>query len=206
MRLLFLRVLSVSALLAVWLTLAAPLAHSAGPVAPEQARATQVKAAFLHKFASFVDWPEGSFPQPNSPLRIGVLGDPQLFHDLSELARDHTRDGRRVTVTWLAPGASMAGFHILYLRAGGPTRLDEMLPRVPEGVLTVADTDGLPSRHSVMSFFMEDGKVRFDVSLPAAQRQRLRLSSRLLTVARNVQGLLMGEQLIAGRARPLPLS
>lgn len=206
MRLLSLRLLPVLALLLAGFTLSAPLAHAADPATPETARATQVKAAFLHKFASFVDWPDGSFPQPSSPLRIGVLGDPQLFQDLSELARDHDRDGRRVTVTRLAPGASLAGFHILYMHAASPARLDEILPQVPEGVLTVADTGGLPLRGSVMTFFMEDGKVRFDVSLEAAQRQRLRLSSRLLTVARNVLGRLAGDQIIAARPRALPLS
>lgn len=186
--------------------LASPGAGAAEPPAPDRARAAQVKAAFLHKFASFVDWPDGSFPRPDSPLRIGILGDGQVWQDLAQLSRDRSRDGRPVAVTRLAPGESLAGYHILYLRTPSPARIAELLPNVPEGVLTVADVDGAHPKGSVMSFFMEDGRVRFGVSLESAHRQRLRLSSRLLAVARNVQGLLGPESRIARLARALLLA
>lgn len=154
----------------------------------DKARATLVKAAFLHKFASFVEWPQGVFARPETPLRIGVLGDDQVWQDLMELSRDRDRDGRPVQPVRLAEGDSLAGFHIIYIKTPSVARMLEVLPRVPEAVLTVADTDGAHPRGSVMSFFTEDGRVRFGVSLDSASRQRLRLSSRLLSVARNIQG------------------
>jgi hypothetical protein len=146
-------------------------------------RDSLVKAAFLHKFASFVEWPSASFPRGDSPLRIGVLGDDAVWRDLDELAHDRDRDGRPVIVTRLGPNDPLAGLHILYVR-GPANRIAELLLRVPEGVLTVADSDGTHPRGSVLSFFYEDGRVRFGASLEAAARQKLRLSSRLLTVAR----------------------
>lgn len=187
---------SLPALLLLTCALAANAAADATPPAPDKASAAQVKAAYLHKFASYVDWPQGSFAQPDSPLKIGVLGDAQVWQELSELARDRERDGRPVAVTRLVPGDSLAGYHILYLRAPTPARIGDLLSAVPEGVLTVADADGAHPRASVMSFFLEEGRVRFGVSLQAAGHQRLRLSSRLLAVARNVQGLLAGENLL----------
>ena len=188
------------------LGLTSPSLRAAEPPAPDKARAALVKAAFLHKFASYVDWPDGSFPRPDSPLKIGVLGDSQVWQDLAELARDRSREGRPVSVTRLAPGESMAGYHILYLRSPSLARMADLLPNVPEGVLTVADADGAHPKGSVMSFFMEDGRVRFGVSLESAHRQRLRLRSRLLTVARTVQGLLGPESRIARLARALLLA
>lgn len=181
--------------------------HGAGTSeAPDKASAALVKAAFLHKFASFVDWPQGSFPNPDSPLRIGVVGDGRIWQELSQLSHDRERDGRPVTVTRVAPGDSLAGLHILYLRAPTAARMTELLAGVPEGVLTVADADGIHPKGSVMSFFLEDGRVRFGVSLEAASRQGLRLSSRLLTVARRVQGRVVGDTLLALLARALPRS
>jgi hypothetical protein len=174
---------------------------AATEAAPDKASAALVKAAYLHKFASFVDWPQGSFARPDSALKIGVLGDTQVWQELSELARDRERDGRPVAVTRLAPGDSLAGYHILYLRAPTAARIGELLAGVPEGVLTVADADGAHPRASVMSFFLEEGRVRFGVSLQAAGHQRLRLSSRLLAVARNVQGRLGGDNVFALLAR-----
>ena len=52
----------------------------------ERASEALVKAAFLHKFASFVEWPQGQFEKADSPLKIGILGNNAIWQDLSELA------------------------------------------------------------------------------------------------------------------------
>ncbi len=156
---------------------------------PSAARDTLVKAAFLHKFASFVEWPAGTFARADAPLRIAILGDDLLWRDLSALARDRDRDGRPVVVTRLAAGDAPIGFHIVYLKAGSPRRIADLLAAVPEGVLTIADSDGTHPRGSVLSFILEDGRVRFGVSLEAAARQKLKLSPRLVAAARLVQAL-----------------
>ena len=167
------------------------LAAAAGWLAPglraqelPPSRDTLVKAAFLHKFASFVEWPAGAFAKADSPLRIGILGDDLVYRDLSELARDRDRDGHPVVVTRLATGDALSGFHILYLKASSPARITDMLATVPEGTLTVADSDGAHPRGSVLSFYLDEGRVRFGVSLEAAQKQKLRLSSKLIAIAR----------------------
>ena len=170
---------------AAWL-LTAPVGAFAQP-ALERARESLVKAAFLHKFASFVEWPAGTFARADSPLRIGIVGDEQVWRDLTELARDRDRDGRPVLPVRINPGEPLEGYHILYLRAS-LAKLQELIPLIPEGVLTVSDSDGTHPRGSVMSFFLDEGRVRFGISVDAATRQKLRLNSRILSVARNVQG------------------
>lgn len=156
--------------------------------ARDRASDTLIKAAFLHKFASFVEWPQGSFANTTSPLRIGVLGDDGVYKDLAETSRDRDRDGRPVQTVRLTPGDGLAGFHILYLK-GSDLRLAEWLARVPEGVLTVTDSDGPLPRGGVISFFLEEGRVRLGASVEAATQQRLRLSPRLLSAARIVQAI-----------------
>ena len=189
-------------LLSLLLLLAA--GGAAAQPALDRARETLVKAAFLHKFASFVEWPHGHFEKTDSPLRIGILGNDLIWQDLGELARDRDRDGRPVIVTRLKEGDSLAGYHILYMKMPA-ARMTELLQQVPEGVLTVADSDGAHPRGSVVSFFVETGHVRFGISVDSATRQRLRLSSRLLAVARNVQGRLHHDEPLAvlGRVSPL---
>ncbi|MCG2594494.1 YfiR family protein [Ramlibacter sp. XY19] len=170
------------------------LAAAAGWLAPGVLRAqaappsrdTLVKAAFLHKFASFVEFPPGAFARPDSPLRIGILGDDLVYRDLGELARDRDRDGHPVVVTRLAAGDALTGFHILYLKAGSPARITDLIATVPEGTLTVADSDGAHPRGSVLSFYLDEGRVRFGVSLEAAARQGLRLSPKLIAIARSM--------------------
>jgi hypothetical protein len=163
----------------------------------DKLRETLVKAAFLHKFASFVEWPTGTFGRADTPLRIGVVGNDDVWQDLIELAKDRDRDGRPVIPVRLNAGDSFAGFHVLYLRTSNAARMVELLQQVPDGVLTVADSDGGHPRGSVISFVLDEGRVRFGISLDSATRQKLRLSSRLLAVARNVQGGLGTEPRVA---------
>lgn len=163
--------------------------RSGAQALPAASRDTLVKAAFLHKFASFVEWPEGTFARADAPLRIGVLGDDLLWRDLHDLARDRDRDGRPVTVVRLDANLHppLAGFHILYVKGAAASRVAELMATVPEGVLTVADSEGgMHPRGSVLSFFLEEGRVRFGVSLQAAARQKLRLNPRLIAAARQV--------------------
>lgn len=172
----------------VALVLAAGTSLAAAQSSRERASDTLIKSAFLHKFASFVEWPDGSFAHPVAPLRIGVLGDDAVFKDLAETSRDRDRDGRPVQPVRLAPGDAFTGLHILYLK-GSDSRLAEWLARVPEGVLTVTDSDGPQPRGGVISFFIENGRVQLGASVEAATRQRLRLSPRLLSAARTVQAI-----------------
>lgn len=181
-------------LCAAWAAvLASPALRAAAQGLPAAPRDTLVKAAFLHKFASFVEWPEGTFARNDTPLRIGILGDDQVWRDLGELARDRDRDGRPVVVTRLNLNDSLAGFHILYLKASTPSRIADIVALVPEGVLTIADSDGAHPRGSVLSFFLEEGRVRFGVSVQAAAKQKLKLSPRLIAAARQVQGAIAPE-------------
>lgn len=161
---------------------------AAAQTARDRASDTLIKAAFLHKFSSFVEWPQGSFAAASSPLRIGVLGDDGVYKDLAETSRDRDRDGRPVQAVRLTPDDAFAGFHILYLK-GSDLRLAEWLARVPEGILTVTDSDGPLPRGGVISFFLEEGRVRLGASVQAATLQRLRLSPRLLSAARIVQAI-----------------
>jgi hypothetical protein len=53
-------------------------------------------------------------------------------------------------------------------------------------VLIVTESENAISRGSMINFIAADNKVRFDVALPTAEREKLKISSRLLTVARRV--------------------
>ena len=47
----------------------------------------QVKAVFLFNFAQFVDWPSKAFPEPQTPLVIGVVGEDPFGPYLDETVR-----------------------------------------------------------------------------------------------------------------------
>jgi len=171
-------------LVAGWLLVAA--APSRGDDAPRVTERS-VKAAFLYKFAGYVEWPDGA-PSDGLPLTIGVLGSADMADELARITSGRTVNNRPVRIRQLAVGEPLAGLHVLFVGTGAGERLDASLsPARGLPILVVTDAPGALANGSIINFTFERDRVRFEVSLPAAERSRLKLSSRLLAVAQRVQ-------------------
>lgn len=149
----------------------------------------RVKAAFLYKFAGYVEWPKNAFPRPDSPVAIAVIGDDQLAAELSQLTAGRTVEGRPVVVTRVKEiESSLTGAHIVFIgRAETPrlARLDKSAQSQP--MLIVTESEGALAQGSIINFAVIGGRVRFEISLEGAEKRGLKLSSRLLAVAQSVR-------------------
>ena len=147
----------------------------------------RVKAAFLYKFGSYVEWPDRAFPRSDSPLTIGVIGADALAEELEQIVSGRNVNGRPVQVRRLRAGESMAGLQVLFIGRADAGRLAEILSAAKgRSVLTVTESEDALQLGSVINFVVVDDKVRFDVALPPADLGSLKISSRLLAVARKV--------------------
>lgn len=152
-----------------------------------QAPEARVKAAFLLKFPAYVDWPASAFAGPGSPITFAVAGADAVADALDELAKGRTVGGRPVAVVRLKQGDSLAGVNVLFIGDAEVTRVNQLaLGARPRAVLTVTESDGALARGSIINFVISDRRVRFEISLNAAEKSGLKLSSRLLAVARHV--------------------
>jgi len=148
----------------------------------------QVKAAYLYKFAGYVEWPDGSFARPESPLVIGVAGADALAEQLELSVAGHSVNGRAVQVKKVRRGDALAGLHVLYLGALDKTALQEMLAASRSlALLTVSDSDEVYAMGSMINFVMAEDKVRFDVALKPVAQAHIRISARMLLAAYRVQ-------------------
>lgn len=159
----------------------------AAPLEQVQASESRVKAAFVYKFGDYIEWPPEAFEAPDSPLVIGVVGADALAEELARVAAGRPLGGRRVAVKKLSYGDSLSGLHIVFIGRSDSRRLTEAL-EASKGrpALTITESaDGL-RLGSMINFVVVANKVRFDVALPSAEASRLKISSRLLAVARTV--------------------
>lgn len=169
-------------------TFVAVSAVAEGPAPTEQ----EVKAAFLCRFAEFVEWPVAEAPaEPEGgapPVVIGVLGHDPFGSALAEAAL--AQAPRRVLeVRRVASADDGARCHILFVSESERHAIAGILRVVSRSpVLTVSDMEGFVSRGGMIGFATEDRRVRFDVNLSAVEVARLRISSRLLRLARKVTG------------------
>lgn len=149
----------------------------------------RVKAAFLYKFAGYVEWPPKSFASPDTPVTIGVIGAEPLATELTQAVTGRTVNDRPVTVRRLKAGESLAGIHVLFVGRAENARLDQLAQSAqPRSILTVSESDGALARGSVINFVLSGGRVRFEIALDSAEKSGLKLSSRLLGVAQQVTG------------------
>jgi hypothetical protein len=147
----------------------------------------RVKAAFLYNFGDYVEWPAAAFTRPDSPVAIGVIGADALAEELAQIVVGRNVNGRPVSVRKLRPGDSIAGLHVLFIGRAEAGRLADILAAARgHPLLTVTESDRALELGSVINFVVVDDKVRFDVALVPADLGSLKISARLLAVARRV--------------------
>jgi YfiR/HmsC-like len=153
------------------------------------AREYQVKAAFLFNFAKFVEWPPSSFPDASAPLRICVLGRDPFGEELRSITRDKLVNGHKLEVSQVLDLQVARTCHILFIASSETARLKQIF----EGLhgteaLTVGDTKGFVQQGGMINFVLEHERVQFEVNRKAAEDGGLKISSKLLAVAKLVVG------------------
>ena len=152
-----------------------------------QAAEYKVKAAFLYKFTSYVEWPAEVFDRPDSPFVLGVAGADALADELTQIAVGRSIGGRPVAVRKLHRGDPVSRLHILFIgRSDRGLPSDVLASAEGRPVLTVTESEEAFALGSVINFVIVDDKVRFDVALREAELANLKVSARLLSVARKV--------------------
>ena len=144
-----------------------------------------LKAAFLFNFAKFAEWP--ALPV-GAPILACVVGDDRIAAALVETVRGQNISGHTVEVSRPQDSATWRTCQLLFIsdaearRAAGGLADITTLP-----VLTVGDGKGFSQAGGIIELYVEGQRMRFAINTDAAERAGLRLSSRLLGLARVVR-------------------
>jgi hypothetical protein len=147
----------------------------------------QVKAAFLYNFLKFVDWPAQSFANDSSPFIIGVVGNDTFNSAIDQAVSGKTANGRPIVIKRFASSKTLSYCHILFISPSERDRFRQILGTTGSGVLTVSETDGFAQIGGIVNFTLVDSKVRFEINQSAAERAGLKISAKLLSLARVVR-------------------
>jgi hypothetical protein len=148
----------------------------------------EVKAAFVYNFARFVEWPDEA-QAPAAPMTVGIVGDRQLASLVEETLRDKTVRGRPFVVRHFPAPENLALCHILIIPLRDKLAVQRTL-HVAENspTLTIGEIPGFSEWGGVIELVLEENKFRFEINAGAARRGGLKISSRLLQLARSVKG------------------
>jgi hypothetical protein len=144
----------------------------------------QVKAFFLYNFARYVEWPPESFKAANDPIVICILGTNPFGSALDRAVAGKVVEGRPFIVRRISDIQPGGNCHMLFVNSTERKRFRGMAANLKgSGVLTVGETPGFTADGGVINFKLVDGKVRFEIDVEAAGRERLHISSKLLSLA-----------------------
>lgn len=147
----------------------------------------RVKAAYILKFADYVDWPTTAFARADAPLTFGVLGDEQIACELAQSITGRTLGEHPLAVRRLKEGDATSGLNIIFVAGKDSARLAQVVKSTGnQPVLIVSEADGALEHGSAINFVLAGDRVKFEIALDGADKRGLKLSSRLLAVARHV--------------------
>ncbi len=151
------------------------------PAAQEVSPEYKVKAAYLYNFVKYVEWPD----TVKGPIRICVAGQNPFGTVLDDLVRNERVRDLTLSVE-VIPGP-LQDCHVVFMPK---TSKMQAYIRAAAGTptLMVGETDDFINLGGMINFTLEQGKVRFEINRAAAERAKLRISSRLLLLARLTDG------------------
>jgi hypothetical protein len=160
---------------------------------PEELQAQQrvadeyeIKAAFIYNFIKFVEWPPEAFSDRDTPIILTIVG-PDPFGDALDILKGKTVRGRTFRVRRIKHVEDLQFCHVLYISSSKNAQLPRILADLENSsILTIGETPRFTQLGGVIGFTIEENRIRFTINVEAAGRARLRISSRLLRLARVV--------------------
>jgi len=144
----------------------------------------QMKTAYMLNIAKFTDWPGEDTRPVAEPFTICVVGLDPFGHWLDDAVALESPKGRPLNVRRISSGSQAAGCRIVFLSSSERKKFAALLTEM-EGlpILTMGDSDQARDAGVVVNFCRTAGRIRFEVNVEAAEKRKLRISARLLSLA-----------------------
>jgi hypothetical protein len=151
-------------------------------------RERKVKATYLYHFGRYVRWPAEAFATAKSPFVIGLVEEDRIIAELQQLTRTKTVQDRQIEIRKFSLSSDFNPCHILFLPEAVPpeiqTKVMQLVAKKP--ILLVGEIDSFIDQGGAIRFFVEDYRIRLQISKKGAERHGLTIRAQLLQVAQVV--------------------
>lgn len=147
-----------------------------------------LKALFLYNFAGYVEWPSGTFASDETPFTIGVLGTASIDETLNQIAASKKVAGRKIEIDHFVSMKDLKPCQILFIAHSVPPAMQKAAIEAMKNhpVLIVGESEGFASDGGSINFFVQANKMRFEINVATIKQQQLKVSSKLLAMAKIV--------------------
>jgi hypothetical protein len=159
----------------------------AAPMRAQAVSEYEVKALFIYNFAKFIEWPPEAFSVSREPITVCIAGQDPFGSEIDQAVKGKTVNSRELAIKRIGKSDDLKGCQILFIGSAEKKYAKFLLSSAGVGVLSVGESDGFTEMGGVIGFAMDGNKVRFDINLEAAERAHIKISSKLLSLARYVK-------------------
>jgi hypothetical protein len=150
----------------------------------------QIGAAFIFNFAKFTEWPSQSFVDSGSPITVCFLGAEDYRSAFRIISEGKAVNGRWVAVREVKSAGEIHDCQIVYADSSNKAVIVGVLKNARQfSALAIGTSEDFLARGGTIRLFVESNRMRFDVNVGAVARTKIKLSSKLLALARSVVDL-----------------
>jgi hypothetical protein len=152
--------------------------------APEQ----DIKAAFLHNFARFTEWPERAFAAAPDEFRLGMVGPDSLLETLQRVLKDKKIGNRTLKIIHGKAPSDLKSCAMVFIADSEKEKIPAVVAEFKDQpVLLVGETEGFAQDGGMLNFYVEQNKVRFEINPDAAARAGLKVTKLVGVAPRKVK-------------------
>ena len=143
----------------------------------------QVKAAFIYNFIKFIDWQN---QKDFKDFNICILGEDPFGKAIDILEGKIVR-GWRIKISRTNSVKATKECQVVFISSSERDSLKEVLSFFRgKPVLTISEVNGFIEQGGIINFIIVNDKIRFEINERVAKESGLKISSKLLRLARKV--------------------
>lgn len=136
---------------------------------------------FVYNFTKYFEWPQ-SYKDGN--FVIGVLGNSSLLSELNTMASTKKVGNQSFEIKPFANAGEITNCHILIVAPNVTTPLSEILSKIKKNsTLLITEKQGFAKQGAAINFVVQNNKPAFELNKTSAEKQDLKVSTNLLSLA-----------------------
>jgi len=146
-------------------------------------REYQIKAAFIYNFIKFIEWPN---QKAFDTFNICILGkDP--FGEAIDILKGKRVKGWKIKILRMNSLEKAESCQVIFISPSEASSLKEILSFFKnKPILTISEIPGFIEKGGIINFIIINNKIRFEINDKVAREGGLKISSKLLRLARKV--------------------
>jgi YfiR/HmsC-like len=150
----------------------------------------KLKAVYILNFLQFTEWPDSIFENNNAPITVAILGKDPFGKIIDETVKDEKIGGHPILIKRFEDLTGIDSCRVVFICLSKRETYKSILKLI-DGfpTLTISSITGFADEGGDIGFYIEDNKLRFAVNLQSLNKSDIKISSKLLRLAKIINPL-----------------